>query len=260
MPDWEQKIEPHEDLRRQSEEPVPNLVIPTHNLVLAALPLADVEQIVTSARPIKLEPGDVIYEDGDKIEYVYLPTDSVISSVAILEDGSSVEISMTGREGIAGLPVMVGGGRALHWTRASVGGAALRIPARVMVELFHKNHAVNQAVLRAYRSLFTQICQRSVCNVRHTLLQRLCVWILMMQDRVGSRELPFTQEEIANKISVRRAGVSVAASMLQAMHAIAYHRGKIVITDRIALEHSSCECYRILGQEFEKWGGPSSKI
>jgi CRP-like cAMP-binding protein len=161
---------------------------------------------------------------------------------------------MTGREGVVGLSALVGGGRATHWTRAAASGTALRIPTPTMRGLFQTNLAISDAMLLAYRRLFTQISQRSVCNIRHSLLQRLSTWLLMVADRLGSESLPFTQEQIANQISVRRAGVSVAASMLQAMKAISYHRGTIVITDRMAIEHAACECYEILGQEFAEGG------
>lgn len=231
------------------------LLIPDHNLIIGSLPRAEAQKLISTAKPIHLNTGDAVYEDGDEIEWIYFPIDCVVSSVSILEDGSSVEISMTGREGLVGLPALVGGGRALHWTRTSVEGSALRIPTAALQEQFRRSEAVNGAVLRAYRRLFTQICQRSVCNVRHTLLQRLCVWLLMIQDRIGSKDLPFTQEEIANRISVRRAGVSVAASMLQHMRMINYHRGRIVILDRELLEHTACECYRVLAHDFNEDAG-----
>jgi len=81
----------------------------------------------------------------------------------------------------------------------------------------------------------------------------------MMNDRVGSFDLPFTQEDIANRISVRRAGVSVAASLLQAMHAITYNRGKIVINDRVTVEQTACECYQVLGQDFRENAGERAR-
>jgi CRP-like cAMP-binding protein len=236
------------------------LVIPNHNLVLAGLPLSELHRVVSESKPVHLSYLDVIYEAADEIEFIYFPIEAVVSAVAILEDGSSVEISMTGREGLVGLPALVGGGRALHWMRVSVSGAALRIPTGALQELVRKSEPIHDATLRAYRQLFTQICQRSVCNVRHSLLQRLCVWLLMMSDRVGAAELPFTQEDIANRISVRRAGVSVAASTLQAMRAISYHRGRIMITDRPSIEGIACECYQVMAQDFEelRGGGRSS--
>ena len=228
----------------------PKLVIPTQNLLLARLPQPEANKIISACKPVRIEANEALYEEGDEIEYVYFPIDCVVSSVGILEDGSSVEISMTGREGIVGISALVGGGYAMHWTRASVPGTALRVSALTMEEHVGSNDAIHGEVLHAYRSLFRQISQRSVCHVRHTLLQRLCVWLLMMQDRVGSGDLPFTQEEIANRISVRRAGVSVAASQLQQAHAISYHRGRIMIVNRPMIELSACECYSVLGSEF----------
>lgn len=226
------------------------LVIPTQNLVLAGLPQSEASRIVSACKPIRVDANEALYEEGDEIEYVYFPIDCVVSSVAVLEDGSSVEISMTGREGIVGIAALVGGGYAMHWTRASVPGTALRLPSSTMAEYFHSSDAIHEAVLLCYRALFRQISQRSVCNVRHTLLQRLCVWLLMMHDRVGSSDLPFTQEDIANRISVRRAGVSVAASSLQQANTISYHRGRIVIVNRAMIESSACECYKVLNRDF----------
>ncbi len=227
------------------------LVIPTHNLVLASLPPAELRKVVSDSKPVHLSQLDVIYEAGDEIEFIYFPIESVVSAISILEDGSSVEISMTGREGLVGLPALIGGGRSLHWTRVAVPGSALRVTTSALQRLFKESQPIYEATLRAYRRLFTQICQRSVCNGRHTLLQRLSVWLLMMSDRVGTGDLPFTQEDIANRISVRRAGVSVAASQLQAMKAISYHRGRIMITDRPAIERAACECYEVVAQEFQ---------
>jgi CRP-like cAMP-binding protein len=243
-----------DDAQKDDDAPTASrsFLIPHHNLVIGSLPRIDAQRIIDAAKPIHLTSVDAVYEGGDEIEYIYFPIDCVVCSLGLLEDGSSVEISMTGREGLIGLPALIGGGHALHWTRTSVEGSALRIPTSVLQELFRNSEAVNAAIMRAYRRLFTQICQRSVCNVRHSLLQRLCVWLLMMQDRTGSKDLPFTQEEIANRISVRRAGISVAASMLQGMNVINYHRGKIVINDRALLEDTACECYRILAQDFDE--------
>ena len=231
-----------------------SLVIPAHNLVLAALSQVAANQIIGAAKAVELSAGDVIYENDDAIDYIYFPVTSIVSAAGILEDGSTVEIFMTGREGVVGLPALIGGGRSIHWTRVSIGGQALRIATPVLKDLFHRNSEITEQIMRAYRRLFTQICQRSVCNVRHTLLQRLSTWLLMLVDRIDALELPFTQEQIANRISVRRAGVSVAASTLQAMHAISYHRGRIVITDRLAIEHNACECYEILSQDFRLGG------
>ena len=227
------------------------VIVPTHNLLVASLPPAEAIKLVTASKGVFLKSRDVLYEGGDEIEYAYFPIDAVISSLAILEDGSTVEIAMTGREGLVGIAALMGGGHALHWTSVTVPGTALKISTAALNDLFLREEHLHAAVLRSYRAQFTQICQRSVCNVRHGLLQRLCVWLLMMHDRVGRAELPLTQEEIAGRLSVRRAGVSVACSMLQSMHGIASRRGKIAIVDRETIEHAACECYEVLRREFD---------
>jgi CRP-like cAMP-binding protein len=239
------------DHSSETSERSPEFIIPTKNLVLASLPQVDANHIIAAAKPVQLNVNDVLYEAGDEIDYVYFPISCVVSALSILEDGSSVENYMTGREGLVGIPALIGGRKALHWTRVSAPGGALRLFPNVLQDLSIRSEATHHAVLRAYRHLFTQICAKSVCNTRHSLIQRLSVWLLMMSDRVNSDRLPFTQEEIANRISVRRAGVSVAASMLQALHGISYHRGRIVITDRDVLVRMACECYQTLSQDFE---------
>jgi len=248
------RIDPHER-RSSAGAGSGNLIIPARNLLIGSLPHEAANDLTDAARAVQLKLREVIYEGGDEIAFAYFPIDCVVSSAALLEDGSTVEIAMTGREGLVGIPALIGGGRSLHWTRVSIGGKALKISIRALEEQAKRHEALHRVILKSYRSLFTQICQRSVCNVRHTLLQRLCVWLLMVHDRVGRDELPLTQEEIAARISVRRAGVSVAAAMLQSMHGIATRRGKIVILDRGTLETTACECYALLRKDFENSGG-----
>lgn len=238
------------EVRRKVDRRSPKLLVPSRNLLIGSLPQNQSNSLIAAARGINLKAREMLYEGGDAIDYNYFPIDCVIASLAILEDGSTVEIAMTGREGLVGMPALVGGGRALHFTSVAIPGAALKIPTSALEAQFKQNPALQSAVLRSYRGLFTQICQRSVCNVRHTLLERLCVWLLMVHDRVEDDVLPLTQEDIAGRISVRRAGVSVACSMLQSMHGIASRRGKIVILDRDTLEHVACECYQVMKSEF----------
>jgi hypothetical protein len=74
----------------------------------------------------------------------------------------------------------------------------------------------------------------------------------MIHDRVGASNLKLTQEMIASRVGARRAGITVAAGMLQAMEAIEYRRGQLHIRDRNLLETTVCECYTILGADFRR--------
>ena len=105
--------------------------------------------------------------------------------------------------------------------------------------------------MRGYSSLVTQVSQRAVCNARHTVLERLACWLLMVHDRVGGDNLRLTQEAIASRLGARRAGITVAAGMLQSIRAIEYRRGQLHIRDRAGLEQAVCECYKVMKAEFD---------
>jgi hypothetical protein len=73
----------------------------------------------------------------------------------------------------------------------------------------------------------------------------------MVHDRLGSKNLKLTQEMIASRLGARRAGITVAAGLLQSRGAIEYRRGQFHVVDRYLLEKAACECYPILRAEFE---------
>lgn len=199
---------------------------------------------------ISLELNQVLYQHGDTIETVYFPISSVVSRLAIMEDGVTIETSMVGPEGTAGISAILGGGKARQWLWVLVAGAAIQLPAKLLDKLLLHHEDALKDLLRFYRSLMTQTAQRCVCNTRHTVLDRLCCWLLMLQDRVPGGNLHLTQELIASRLGARRAGITVAAGMLQDMKAIEYRRGQLHITDREVLERAACECYPIMRSDF----------
>ena len=197
-------------------------------------------------RIVPLSVNQVLYEQNDKIDFVYFPLDSVVSSLAIMEDGTTVETSMVGREGLVGISAILGSGVSRQWIWVSISGSAIQLEARLLDKLFVQNETSLRALLRAYRGLITQVSQRCVCNTRHSIMERLCGWLLMVHDRVGGDNLKLTQEMIASRVGARRAGITVAAGMLQEMKAIEYRRGQLHIRDRDLLERAVCECYTIM--------------
>lgn len=90
-------------------------------------------------------------------------------------------------------------------------------------------------------------------------MDRLCCWLLMLHDRIGDGNLRLTQEMIASRLGARRAGITVAAGTLQAMHAIEYRRGQLHITNREVLERVVCECYDVISGDF-KFPPPTSSL
>ena len=205
---------------------------------------------------VSFDVNQVLYEQGDKIDFLYFPINCVASSLAIMEDGTTMETSMVGCESVVGISTILGSGRSRQWVWVTVGGTALQLETSFLNRLLVNNEAALKALLRSYRSLITQISQRCVCNTRHTILERLCCWLLMIHDRVGGDNLSLTQELIASRVGARRAGITVAAGMLQAMKAIEYRRGHLHIIDRGVLERTVCECYNVMTGEWAFFSHP----
>jgi CRP-like cAMP-binding protein len=208
------------------------------------------DSLFSELRIIPFTVNQVLYEQGDKIDFVYFPIDCVVSGLAITEDGTTMETSMVGRESLVGVSTILGSGRSRQWMWVTVGGNAVQLESRLLDKVFVQNEATLKLLLRSYRSLVTQVSQRCVCNTRHTILERLCCWLLMIHDRVGGTNLRLTQETIASRVGARRAGITVAAGMLQEMQAIEYRRGQLHIRNRQILEETVCECYTIIGADF----------
>lgn len=195
---------------------------------------------------VPLTLNHVLYEHGDQTEYVYFPLDAIISQLAIMEDGTTLETAMVGREGLIGMSAILGSRRSRQWDWVTVGGSAIQLEAKFLDKVFVDNETAVKVLLKCYRSLITQISQRCVCNTRHTILERLACWFLMVHDRIGENSVNLTQEIIASRVGARRAGITVAAGMLKDMNAIVYRRGRLQIESREALTRVVCECYGIM--------------
>ena len=207
--------------------------------------------LLPDLRLVLLTTNQVLYEQGDRMDTVYFPLDSVVSGIAITEDGTTIETAMLGREGLVGISTILGSGLSRQWIWTTISGNAVALDTRILERMFVQNEHALRAFLSCYRGLITQVSQRCVCNTRHTILERLCCWLLMIHDRVGGDNLKLTQEMIASRIGARRAGITVAAGMLQDMHGIEYRRGQLHIRHREALELVVCECYGIMRPDFE---------
>lgn len=205
--------------------------------------------LLQEMRVVPFTANQVLYEQGDRIELLYFPLDCVTSSLAIMEDGTTIETSMVGHESVVGVSTILGSGLSRQWVWVTVGGTAVQLDSKFLDRLIVQNEVALKALLKCYRLLITQVSQRCVCNTRHTIMERLCCWLLMIHDRVGGNNLSLTQEMIASRVGARRAGITVAAGMLQDMKAIEYRRGHLHITDRSVLERTVCECYNVMNAE-----------
>jgi len=222
------------------------------NHLLAALPDPELERLVGLLEPQTLGLGDSIYESGSKLQYLYLPTTTVVSLLYVLENGSSAAIAVVGFEGAVGVSLFMGGMTTTSRAVVQSAGDVLLLSTRHLQDEFHRGGPLQQLLLRYTQALITQMAQTAVCNRHHNVDQQLCRWLLLSLDRLRSTELLMTQQLIADMLGVGRVGVTEAAGKLQSAGIIHYRRGRISVLDRPALERRVCECYLVVKNEYDR--------
>jgi len=225
---------------------------PRQNHLLNALPASEWERIEPQLELVTMTLGDVLYESGVQLRHVYFPTDSIVSLLYVMEDGSSAEIAVVGNEGMVGVALFMGGETTPSRALVQSAGFAYRLKGQVLKDEFLRATGLQHLLLRYTQALLTQMAQTAVCNRHHSVDQQLCRWLLLSLDRLPSNELVMTQELIANMLGVRREGVNEAAGKLHKAGLIRYRRGHITVLDRPALEGRTCECYAVVKKEYDR--------
>ena len=227
------------------------LYTPT-NFLLSSLPGKEYKNILSVSKLIRLNSGEILCEAGTKTTAVYFPVDCYISLLKKIDSKSDMEIGSVGPEGMLGINLALKARVTLLHAEVGASGSALYLSTRSFLEICEKS-AVLQRKLQNYAYVrMCQLSQTSGCNRFHVLDSRLCRWILTAQDCKHSDELYITHESLSGKLGVRRAGVSIAAGILQKKKLISYNKGQLKIIDRIGLETLACECYRLNKEIYKK--------
>ena len=218
--------------------------LPIKNEILAGLPRSEYARLEPVLEEVALPPGEKLYKSGEAIGHVYVPGEGLVSLVTHMKDGTTVEVGIIGRDGMVGIPVLLGDDIAFEEAVVQIGGAGVRMRSAAFKEALRRNHSPLLTGLLLYtRALMRQVGRTAACNRIHTVEERLSRWLLMCHDRVETDELALTQEFISNMLGTRRASVGAAATGLQTEGLIRYSRGHISILDRAGLEDTACECY-----------------
>ena len=225
---------------------------PVGNRLLAALPQDEYERLLPKLEPVFLSLKQILYEPNEPIEYVYFPNNAVGSLLNQMQDGQTIEAATVGKEGMIGVPLLLGTNQIGLQALIQIPGNGLRMKADVFQTEVYWGCPLHTLLLRYTQALMNQISQTAACNCLHKVERRFYRWVLMTQDRVDSDSFPLTHEFLSYMLGVRRASVSEVAAIFQSSGLIDYHRGQITIRDRKGLEASSCECYQSFNQEFKR--------
>jgi CRP-like cAMP-binding protein len=225
--------------------------VPQHhdNRLLATLSREALTLIEPALNEAPISPGTVLLEPGEPIRQVYFPQSGMISLLVVTKDGDTVETSTIGREGALGLRRGFGERRSFTRATVQIAGRFSTIAADAFEDIALRSVAVREMIVRYTEVLLAEAQQIAACNAVHDASSRLCRWLLQSADRIGSSQLPMTQDFLAQMLGVRRTTVTLLAQELQKKGAIKYSRGRMIILDRKALERCSCECYRVMQSE-----------
>ena len=219
--------------------------------LLAALPSDVQERLLPHFSLVELAAGQELGGPHSGPARALFPLAGVVSLMQELPDGDSGQVAVVGREGMLGLPLLMGGDMP---TRGVVqcAGYGLALGREHLVEEFDRGGVFMRQLLRYTQALITQISLLVVCNRHHSIEQQLCRVILMSLDRVHGHEVPLTQEFVARLLGVRREGVTEASGRLREAGAVTCRRGVFAVQDRKALEVRSCSCYHAARREYAR--------
>lgn len=223
------------------------------NQILNLLPREALDAMAGGMEVVELRRGQCLFEPGDEVAHAYFPLASaVVALVVPMRDGRTVEATTIGREGVIG--GIVSRGHQPAFTRAVVHipGNAQRISLKNLEAAKRALPEVHDLLSRYADCLMAQVLQSVGCAAVHPLEARCARWLLLMHDRLQQPDLPLTQEMLADMFGATRTYVTRIASSLQKRGAIVSRRGIIHIESRELLEETTCECYGLVRQHFER--------
>lgn len=222
------------------------------NKILAALPSKEYERLLKYLTPVSLPLGKTLYNAEERFTEVYFVNTGIVSLVANLKDGGSVEVGLLGNDGMVGLSAVLGDDVSPNEAIVQIADGAMRMKVTNLRKELKREGRLLDLLLRSTLVMLKQVSQTAACNGTHRIDQRLARWLLMCHDRVIGDVLNLTQEFISQMLGIRRSGVSEAAILLQSKDLITYSRGRITVLDRKGLEEYACECYAEVKAEYDR--------
>ena len=221
------------------------------NQLLAAMPQEDFAALQPHLEPVDLPLRQVLIEPHQPIAHVYFP-ESGYSSIVTNGEGTKIELGLIGREGLVGVPVVLGVSRTPFQFFMQNPGAGLRMSTPDLEEVIDERPSLHRLLLRYAQALNVQTSSTAFANANHTLEMRLARWLLMCHDRVDGDDIEITHEFMAMMLGVRRAGVTTALHVLEGNHLIRSTRGLVTVLDRAKLEDLADDAYGLSEVEYDR--------
>lgn len=228
------------------------------NELLAQAPHSDAERLRRALEPIRLGRGHVLAVAGEAQQDVYFPAGCLVSVCVQLADGRAAHVGLIGSEGFIGLPVLLETEPGSHRLVCQIGGEAWRMSSEMFRTLLKRTAGFRRLMLQYAGVRLTEETQHLGCMALHAGSPRLARWLLITRDRVGSDDLPLTQEFLAQILAVRRPYLTGLMQDLQRAGHIMYRRGRISILNGTGLASTACEDYWAVRSMYDRLFRPGT--
>jgi CRP-like cAMP-binding protein len=223
----------------------PSFTVKQQNRLLAAMSPGDFALLKPMLEPLTLEVRQMLEPANKAIKHSYFITSGLASVIAIGKNSHRLEVGIIGRDGMTGLPVVLGNDRSPNETFIQVEGTGSRIAADDLRKAMRKSASLSRVLLNFVNAFLIQTSHTALSNGSATIEERLARWLLMAQDRLDGDEVPLTHEFLSLMLGVRRAGVTGALNQLDRKGVIRLCRGRIDVIDRDGLINSANGSYGI---------------
>jgi hypothetical protein len=213
------------------------------NKLLRALDDTAYRRLAKGLRAVPLSARLILYRANEPIPQIYFPETAVVSFMAVMKDGSTIESATVGLEGASWVSSPVGIATSPCETIVAVAGSASVLDIDDFNREMQQNAQFSNHVNRHVHALLLHSFRMSACTGLHSLEQRCARWFLVALDRVPQDQLAITHEFLATLLGAARPSVSAVIEDFQKRGILKLERGRVLIIHRDALLAASCECY-----------------
>lgn len=215
------------------------------NRLLDGLPAADATDLAGDLEIITLKAKQSTQSAGRPISHIDFPIDAVLSVIATLKSGESVEVGTVGSESFVDFDAALGSSLSARTSFCQVEGRVGRMSIDRFERRMESSANFAQSMRRNVRAALFSSQQFTVCNLKHSVFQRSARWLAMTEDRVGRSTFTLSREFLAIMLGATAECTSEAVNRLEQLGAIANVGNSSDVLDGKRLRSIACECYEV---------------
>jgi len=221
------------------------------NRLLDSMPPDDIAGLAGDLEIITLRAKQSTQSAGIAMDHVDFPIDAVLSVIATLKSGETVEVGTVGCESFVECDAALDSSFASRAAFCQVQGRVGRMSIGRFEERMAASSGFARCVRHNVRAALFSSQQFAVCNLKHTVFQRSARWLAMTEDRVGRSRFTLSRDFLAIMLGSKADGVTEATDRLEQLGSIRYLGNDVEVRDDKILRSIACECYEVSKAAFE---------